>query len=299
MAVIEDLVTMEASGTLEIAGNPTGQVYLDGGRIAYARASWVPSLAARLRAIAPSLDNGESPLSQDAGDVDAAGLMVRHGYLSTAGLHELIESIVSDAFLVLTVPLADESLIGAVRFTPGATILPDLFPRLSLEAVRGEAVRRAERMAQYGLAPTTTVAPRDLAEPTAVLTREQWAVACQIGDRASARELAMRRGASLSDTVHCLGSLVMAGLCAPVRTGGRGQSAPWPGLARQPAPSAESAPAELPVSGLPSTELVPAQRFPVRVRRLPARQEHAAVEGRERPSIDVLRQVLTGLRRLG
>jgi hypothetical protein len=299
MAAIEDLVTMEASGTLEITGNPTGQVYLDGGRIAYARASWVPGLAARVRAIAPSLDNGESPLSQDAGDVDAAGLMVRHGYLSTAGLHELIESIVIDAFLVLTIPLAGESLFGAIHFTPGPTCLTDLFPRLSLEAVREEAVRRAERMAQYGLAPTTAVAPRDLAEPTAVLTREQWAVACQIGDRASARELAMRHGASLSDTVHCLGSLVMAGLCAPVRTGGQGPTAPWPGLIRPAASSAENAPAELPVSGLPSAELVPAQRFPVRVPRLPSPSEQSAAEGRERPSIEVLRQVLTGLRRLG
>jgi hypothetical protein len=312
MAAIEDLVSMEASGVLEITGNPSGQIYLDGGRIAYARASWVPSLAVRLRAIAPSLDNGESPLSRDAGDVDAAALMERHGYLTMARLHELIESIVVDAFLVLTIPLAGDSLVGAIHFTPAPSCLTDLFPRLGLDAVREEAARRAERMAEYGLAPTTTVAPIDLAEPTAVLTREQWAVACQIGDRTSARELAMRRGASLSDTVHCLGSLVMAGLCAPVRTsahgiggygisghgiGGHSHSAPWLGLIRQARPSAEHPSGELRLAKLPSTELVPVQRFPVRVRK-PDLAPRPAIDVRDRPSIDVLRQVLTGLRRL-
>ena len=52
----------------------------------------------------------------------------------------------------------------------------------------------------------------------------------------TARELAMRRGASLADTVYCLDSLVKAGLCAPVRAGGRA-SAPVERLpARTPGP---------------------------------------------------------------
>ena len=55
MTALEDLVTREASGVLEVTGSPSGAVYLDGGRIAFARASWVPGLAARLGAISPAL----------------------------------------------------------------------------------------------------------------------------------------------------------------------------------------------------------------------------------------------------
>ena len=54
-AMVEELVAREASGVLEVTGMPSGVIYLDGGHIAYARASWVPRLAVRLRAIAPSL----------------------------------------------------------------------------------------------------------------------------------------------------------------------------------------------------------------------------------------------------
>ena len=247
MSVVDDLVTKEASGVLAVAGNPSGAIYLDGGRIAYARASWVPGLAVRLRAIVPSLTgSGEPWPGEDADDAAVAALAVRHGYLTTAELREFIGSVIVEAFLVLTIPLAADSLVGAVRFTPAATRWTDLFPRLGIDVVRGEAASRAESMAACGLAPTTAVAPRDLAAPSAVLTPEQWAVACQIGDRVSARELALRRGASLSDTVHCLGSLVRAGLCVPVQPVRRGQhqarrrpasSAPY-----GPAPSASYAP---------------------------------------------------------
>ena len=70
-----------------------------------------------------------------------------------------------------------------------------MFPRLGIDLVREEAFRRAERLAEHGLAPTTAVALCDLRAPAAVLTREQWAVACRIGAHASALDLAARRGA--------------------------------------------------------------------------------------------------------
>src|SRR5215469_10950696 len=106
MAMLDDLVMREASGVLEVMGIPSGVIYLDGGRIAYARATWVPGLAARLRAIAPSLNGtAATALSHDADDSESARLAVRHGYLTTAGLHELIGSVVAEAFAVLTVPL--------------------------------------------------------------------------------------------------------------------------------------------------------------------------------------------------
>lgn len=318
MAVVDDLVTREASGVLEVAGNPSGTIYLDGGHIAYARASWVPGLAIRLRAIVPSLTGtGEPRLGEDAADAAVAALAVRHGYLTTEELRELIGSVIVEAFLVLTIQLAADSPVGAVRFTPAPVYWTDLFPRLGIDAVRGEAVSRAEWMAACGLAPTTTVAPRDLAAPSAVLTREQWAVACQIGDRVSARELAMRRGASLSDTVHCLGTLVRAGLCVAVPPARRGRH-PY-GSAPSAPPSATHSYGPVPSPSSPATQpaeplrrasqpevpaiplAVTSPGFPVteRLQVRPARDPAQRTVGQARPpSVEVLRQVLNGLRRL-
>ncbi len=294
MAMVDDLVARQASGVLEVAGDPSGAIYLDGGRIAYARASWVPGLAARVRAIAPSLAGAGEPSPGD--DAAIALRAVRHGYLTTSGLDELIGSVIVEAFLVLTIPLAGDSPVAAVSFTPARLGLTDLFPRLGADVVRGAAVRRAELLAASGLSPTTAVAPRDLAAPSAVLTREQWAVACQIGDRASARELAVRRGVSLWDTIHCLSSLVRAGLCVPVQAvpRGRHQAAEQGRVPAAGAAAGAAAPAE------PSPEPLPPE--PPAARGLPGRvtREHPcppASRGR-RPSADVLRRVLIGLRAL-
>jgi hypothetical protein len=346
MAVVDDLVTREASGVLEVAGNPSGAIYLDGGRIAYARASWVPGLAIRLRAIVPSLTGTREPrLGEDAADAAVAALAVRHGYLTTDELHELIASVIVEAFLVLTIPLAADSPVGAVRFTPTPVYWTDLFPRLGIDGVRGAAASRAEWMAAWELAPTTAVAPRDLAAPSAVLTAEQWAVACQIGDRVSARELAMRRGASLSDMVHCLGSLVRAGLCVPVEPARRGRHpyAPVPSArppATQPlepssgpqpmAPSSGPQPAvpsfgprpEAPSFGPQPSSAAPPSAPPrdtqpelpfaaplamtspgspaterLQVRPAPSHRWRPVPPARP-PSVEVLRQVLEGLRKL-
>ncbi len=286
ITALEDLVTREASGVLEITGSPSGAIYLDGGRIAFARASWVPGLAARLRAASPALaGNRETPPggpdgNDDADDAAVAGLAVQRGFLTAAGVRDLITSIVVDAFLVLTVPLAVDSPVAGIRFTSTRTYWTEMFPRLRIDLVRGEAFRKAERLAEQGLAPTTAVALCDLRAPTAVLTREQWAVACRIGPHASALDLAARRGAALTDTLECLGSLARAGLCAPVRVGGRGHaSARTPGPVRPSGPSAAAEP-------------------------LPARhsaQDHQArpVGPGQPPTMDILRQVLNGLKKLG
>jgi stage V sporulation protein SpoVS len=264
MAVVTDLGARGASGVLEVRGNPSGAIYLDRGHIAFARASWVPGLVARLRGILPSPAVRQDLLAgrdidgaggiDDIGDTAVAALAVRRGYLTPAGLHELIGSIVVDAFLVLTIPLAADSTVASIRFASARTYLTEMFPRLDIDPVRGEALRRARRMADYGLAPTTAVALRDLRRPAAVLTSQQWAVASLIIGTASAREIALRRGTALADTVECLGGLIRAGLCTPVRVAER----------RQP----------------PS---------------LPPGQVRSAGQA---PTVDLLRQVLNGLRRL-
>jgi len=351
MVAVEDLVAREASGVLEVTGSPSGAIYLDGGRIAFARASWVPGLAARLRAVCPALPPGApaEPVG-DADDAAIAGLAVQRGDLTPAALHELIASVVVDAFLVLTIPVALDSFVDAIRFTSTRTYWTDVFPRFGLEPVRGEALRRAERMAGHGLAPTTEVTLRDLRGPAAVLTREQWAVASQIGNRASGRELAARRGAALSDTMDCLGSLAQAGLCGPVRVPRRGQPrrpavrVVPPGqyaepsaepFARPPAPQPPAADPAVPgpfgpghagpshraadhqfapehplaVNHFPADHH-PADHHPAepfgRADRLPSRhpvQEHFAraerpVTAAQPPPVDLLRQVLNGLKKL-
>jgi hypothetical protein len=270
MAVVADLGARGASGVLEVKGNPSGAIYLDQGRIAFAWASWVPGLVARLRGILPSPaerqdllagrdtdDTDTDDTDTETDDTDAAAvaaLAVQRGYLTPAGLHELIGSIVVDAFLVLTIPLAADSTVASIRFASARTYWTEMFPRLDIDPVRREALRRAQRMADYGLAPTTAVALRDLRRPTAVLTREQWAVASLIIGTASAREIALRHGTALADTVECLGSLIRVGLCTPVRVAERRQLPPRPSG-----------------RGLPPSQA---------------------------PTVDLLRQVLNGLRKL-
>src|SRR5581483_5664428 len=97
MAAAEDLAARQASGALEVTGSPSGAFYLDGGRIAFARASCVPGLAPRLRAVCPALAGlGEPPPGRDADDSAIAGFAVQHGYLTAAALQEIIRSIVVD-----------------------------------------------------------------------------------------------------------------------------------------------------------------------------------------------------------
>jgi hypothetical protein len=231
MAVVDDLGAQGASGVLEVKGDPAGAIYLDGGQIAFAGASWAPGLLPRLAGLRPSPAGLQRLLAErDAEDAAVAAQAVQRGYLTAAGLHALIRSIVVDAF-------------------------------------RREAARRADAIARSGLGPTTAVALRELRAPSAVLTREQWAVASQLTGNASARDLALRQGTALADMTECLCSLTRAGRCSPVRVRERRELTPAASRAALPA-------AALQAAALPS-----------------------AGDGQP-PSADILRQVLAGLRKL-
>jgi hypothetical protein len=268
LVAIEKLGMQGATGALEVTGNPSGIIYLEGGHIAFAQASGVPGLAVRLRGIRPVPD-GLTELLSGRGCEDHAAIaahVVHRGYLTAARLADLIQSIVIDAFLVLTMPFAVDGPVSAIRFAATRTSYwPELFPRLGIGPVRAEAIRRAERMAEYRLAPTTVVALRSLAPPSAVLTREQWSVACHLNGPMPAVELAARSGKSLADTVDCLGGLIWAGLCMPVRVAERRQ--------------------------LP-------QRAPSAVLPVPVPEELAARAAQPGEPLALLRQVLDGLRKL-
>jgi stage V sporulation protein SpoVS len=175
MAVVEDLAERGATGVLEVMGDPSGALYLDGGRIAFAEASWVPGLVDRVRGLRPaSAELQELLAGWDADDAAVAALAVERGYLTPTGLHELIRSIVVDAFLVLVIPLAENSRVADIRFTSVRTHANTMFPRLDIPSIRWAALSRADRMAKYGLAPATAAAPHEPRRPAAVLTREQW-----------------------------------------------------------------------------------------------------------------------------
>lgn len=220
MARVEELGTHGATGVLEVTGDPSGVIYLDEGRVAFARASWTPGFADRVRGQAPA-ELGDLLADPRTDDAAIAAHLVRRGYLTAEGLHELIRSVVVDAFLVLAVPLVVNSHIAAMRFVSTRPYWTELFPRLDVSAVYLDAIKRAERMSDYGLAPTTAVTLCDLRLPAAVLTQRQWAVACQIRGQMSARDLALRNGTALADTAECLGSLIWANLCVPVRAAKR------------------------------------------------------------------------------
>jgi len=282
MAVVDDLGAQGASGVLEVKGDPSGAIYLDGGQIAFAGASWVPGLIPRLSGLRPSPAGLQRLLEEERGAEDAAvaAQAVQQGCLTGAGLHQLIRSIVVDAFLVLVVPLAVNSPVAAIRFTSTRTYWTDLFPRLDIDSVRREAVGRAEGIAQYGLAPTTAVALRELRRPSTVLRREQWAVASQIMENSSARDLALRHGTALADMTECLGSLTRAGVCSPVRVRERRQLTPGGHVpVPQPASPAERL----------ASRPAPAMR--------PAGMEPHGDPGQP-PTPDILRQMLAGLRKL-
>jgi hypothetical protein len=307
MVAVEELGTRGASGVLEVTGVPSGAIYLEGGRITFAKASWVPGPAARLRGIQPPPPELAELLASRGGLEDDAAMaahIARRGYLTAAGLHELIKSIVIDVLLVLTIPLAVDSPSAAIRFASTRGYWPEKFPRLDVGPLRAEAGRRAQRMARCDLSPTTAVALHWLRLPAAVLTSEQWAIARQLTGPASAQELALRSGIALADTMECLNGLMRAGLCAPVRIPGQRR---LPSRGPQTAPHARAAAEPLPMPpeplAMPPEPIAVAAAEPVAcgpVRSVLDQLEGLPVTcGAGQPvPLAILRQVLDGLRKL-
>jgi hypothetical protein len=322
------------SGVLEIEGNPDGTVYFDQGEITFARASWIPDLGTRLRGTLPLTTALETVLSQDGlgqdgpgngatGAADLGTALIQRDLIARDALAALLRSVIVDAVLALTLPLADGSAVSDIRFqAPGAHWAAG-FGRLSVAAVRAEAAALGGELARYGLAYTTPVRLCDLAEGGATLTREQWANACRISDPASPLDLAWRHGMALYEALGCVGELVEAGLCAPcppdagpaapdgagsagIRTGAAGTTGTerarpgWEAWSTEtpPAsgePDAQRRPAPLLRSGLP-------QRRPYAWNELTALGGADLTDGAPAetlaPPPELLRRVLDGLRNL-
>jgi DNA-binding NarL/FixJ family response regulator len=181
-----------------VQGNPAGTVYFDRGQIAFARASWIPDLSARLLgALAPTAQSRDLLIDGDRPDRDICTLLLQHEDLTRAELQAILRSVVVDAVLVLTMPTDPDSFVAGIRFVPAGPHWASAFSRLRVDSVQAEAGRRAERLARHPLARTVPVQLRDLGRPSALLSREQWAIACTIGRGLSAQDLAWQCGLAL------------------------------------------------------------------------------------------------------
>jgi hypothetical protein len=134
-------------------------------------------------------------------------------------------------------------------------------------------------MAHFKLARTTPVRLRDLGGTSAVLSREQWAVACAIDGARSAQDLAWTCGLALYEAIECVGRLIQAGVCVPEVL----------------SPTAVLPPArtDLPQRVPQAREDRPLMSAPVWAAGMPAGDDLTSAQP------DVLRRVLDGLRRLG
>jgi hypothetical protein len=179
-----------------------------------AQASWVPDLTTRLRGALPAAPGVEALLARgDQDGHDLGTVLLRLGYLTGDQFQAILRSVVVDAVITLTVPLAGDPAVTGVRFEAPRAHWVAAYSRLRVGPVRAEAVARAEHMARVGPVLTAPVALCDLERGPAVLTPEQWAIACMIGPGSSARDLAWRCGVAFYDAVECVAGLVQAGLC--------------------------------------------------------------------------------------
>jgi hypothetical protein len=288
---LEELAARQASGVLEIDGDPAGTIYFDQGQITCARASWVPGIGARLLgALQPPAESLDLLAGADEPDRDIGTYLVQQNYLTIGELAGLLRSVVVDTVIVLTALADADAAISDIRFAPAGAHWAAAFSCLDVASVLAEATERAERMARYGLSRTTPVRLHDLGRPAAVLSRPQWALACAIDGAASAQDLAWRCGLALYEAIENIGQLIAAGLCrseeAEVAAPSAGPLADWfepvpqaAGLPRRayPAPMLSAPPVMAPgvrtAGGVPAgLEMTPA-------------------------SPDLLRRVLDGLRR--
>jgi hypothetical protein len=215
--VLAALAMQNASGALRITGDPSGVIYLDAGHITFAQADWVPDLAARLREL-PDVPPAARALlmAGDDPDRDLGALLVESKCLTKAALRTVVKSMIIDAMIVLTLPLADETSIINTRFETPASHWAAPYSRLGIDAALTQAEKKLAGLRQTRLSLTEPLELTDLTGGRAVLKREHWQVASRIDGQTAVRELAWQCGLSLAETIDYVGYLIRKGTCAPV-----------------------------------------------------------------------------------
>lgn len=317
--MLRELAAQGASGALEVAGESDGYVYLADDELAFAESPAVPGLAERLvnsRLLSPREWNGlaaaASGAAGDAGQARAAArkFVRAHCRITFAHLEAVTRSAVADAILGLGAgpaaggPDPDPDHATFTNFSPGRWHWAGSLTHLDVAGALDEAERRRRKLASYSIGPDARMALRGSGRRWPILDREQWLVACLADGSATIRELAWRHGLALYETIEQVGELIADGLCAVSDTAGPDRPERLlrhlPGAAR-PTPSAAPAAYLASPAGPAGTTGLPARAGARRAalpRRAPAIRPGAAGIQAPPASLDVLRQVLDGLRRL-
>ncbi len=252
---------------LKITGHPGGVVYLADGYIVFAESRIVPDIGSRL------VNSGQLPephwsdlLEASEPDGCEACLLLRRGLITAAEMKELLLSVTLDALLAMTVQAGDGPLAG-ISFAPQPPHCAGSVLRLDTGSAWAYAVRVGERLVRHEIRYQARPRLCHPGQPWPAASPDEVAVAGQIDGRATVRDLAWRNGLALHDTVEWIARLIGQGLCAITAPPGS-------------VPRARVAP-----GGPSSHDHAPGPRQD-------AQPQWAT------PDMDVLRQVLTGLRRL-
>jgi hypothetical protein len=215
--VLEGLALQHASGALEIDGFPSGTIYFDRGHITFAETTWSPDLGARLAGLLPATDElRDLLLSAGQPDADIGTALAERGLVTRDELRAMLESVVIDAVIALTVPLAEEASVTDIRLQTPRPHWAAGFCEVRVDAARAAALEWARRLAGGGVPRAARLELRDMDHSRAVLTRLQWMVARHVNGTLTTWDLAWQCGLALCDTVEAVDALARAGLCAPV-----------------------------------------------------------------------------------
>jgi hypothetical protein len=248
------LARAKATGVLRIDGSPNGAIYLDGGRITFGESSGAPGIGVRLTGSRRLPESQWRMLTADRPTAKTGELLVEQGLVTRDELKTILRSATLDAIIALTVPAAAApaetaptpvapadtgsaaagpppvsfKFIARQRHWAGSVI------RLDFGTVRGEITRSAGRPAQERIEPVACPKLSDARRAWAIVSREQWLVACWIDGRTSVWDLAWRNGFALTDTCDRVSELVSQGLCIMVDPSERTRaSGPAPLLPRR------------------------------------------------------------------
>jgi hypothetical protein len=196
--------------------------------------------------------------------------------------------------------------VTATTFQPAATHWSRGYCRLKANSMRAVAAKRSSGLARCGLAISTRLELRDLAQPGAVLSKEHWAVASRIDGSRSIRDLARECGIPLYDAIDRVCYLSRKGLCSGLGL----QADSTPGVL-PPSPPSPSSTGTVRADGaaVPSETTVARKksRYETMARRVPVAAGASAnvladalrsAAPSQPPTTDQLRRVLEGLRRL-
>lgn len=294
-----------ASGAMEIDGGPGGTIYLEDGYITFATSPAVPDLAARLIGSGRLSGDQWSQLLDESHPYGWIGtVLVERSFISKDDLRSVLRSVALDAITALTAASAGGPIVAGIRFTPLAWHWARSMLRLDAGSVRAEVVGRAGRLTRRDVPVAARPTLSDLDRRWAVVTREQWVLARKIDGVASVQDLAWDNGFALHDTIEWVAELVDGGLCT-VRGGAAGSS-PQASTVRPPARASGAAP-ESPGSaadlGSPLPRRSRGATLPRPKRKTdrtapPQRPEEVALTPAGAVGLDVLRELLDGLKRL-